>query len=53
MFLEHLQGQWLNHLPVQAIPVPEHSFEEVVFPDIQPEPPLAQLEGIPSCPSSF
>jgi len=26
--------------------VPDHSFREAVFPNIQPEPPLAQLEAI-------
>jgi len=30
--------------------VPDHPFREVVFPDIQPEPSLAQLEAIPSRP---
>ena len=50
MFLEHLQGRWLHHLPGQAIPVPDHSFGEVVFPKVQSESPLAQLEAIPSSP---
>ena len=35
MFLEHLQGQWLLHLLGQPIPVPDQSFGEVVFPNIQ------------------
>ncbi len=26
----------------------DHPFREVVFPNIQPEPPLAQLKAIPS-----
>ena len=30
--------------------MPDHSFREVVFPRAQPEPPLAQLEVIPSSP---
>jgi len=31
MVLEHLQGQWLHHLPGQPVPVPHHSFwEEIV-----------------------
>ena len=47
MFLEHLQGQWLHHLPGQPIPMPDHSFREEIFPNIQPEPPLAQLQAIP------
>ena len=50
MFLEHLQVWWLHHIPGQPIPVPDHSFKEVVFPNIQPESPLAQLETIPSSP---
>jgi len=50
MFLEHLQGQWLIHLPEQPIPVPDHSFREEVFPNIQNESPLTQLVAIPSHP---
>ena len=34
----------------QPIPVPDHPFREVVFPNVQPEPSLAQLEAIPSSP---
>ena len=45
MFLEHLQGQWLHQLPGQLVPVPDHSFREI-FPNVQPESPLAQLEAI-------
>jgi len=44
--LEHLQGQWFNHLPGQPIPMPHHSFWEEIFPNFQLEPPLAQLEAI-------
>jgi len=36
MFLEHLQGQWLHHLPEQSVPLPHHSFWEEIFPNIQP-----------------
>ena len=50
MFLEHLQGQWLHHLSGQPIPVPDHPFKEVVFPNVQPDPSLAQFEAIPSGP---
>jgi len=50
MFLEHLQGWWLNHLPGQPISAPDHSFREEIFPSIQPDQPLAQLEAIPSNP---
>ena len=34
----------------QPIPVPDHPFRKVVFPNVQPEPSLAQLEAIPSSP---
>jgi len=30
--------------------VPGHSFRKVVLPNIQPEPPVAQFEAIPSSP---
>ena len=50
MLFEHLQGQWLHHLSGQPTPVPDHPFREVVFPNIQPEPSLVQLEAIPSSP---
>ena len=50
MFFEHLQGRWLHHLCGQPIPVPDHPFRKVVFPNVQPEPSLAQLEAIPSSP---
>ena len=50
MFLEHLQGWWLHHLPGQPIPVPDLSLREELFPNIQPESPLVQLEAIPSSP---
>ena len=49
MLFEHHQGQWLHHLSGQPIPVPDHPFREV-FPNVQPEPSLAQLEAIPSSP---
>jgi len=50
MFLEQLQGQWLHHRPGQPIPVPDDSFREFVFPNIQPESPMVQLAAIPSSP---
>ena len=50
MFLEHLQGHWLHHLPAQPIPAPDHYFVEDFFPNIQPEPPLEQTEAISSRP---
>jgi len=49
-FLEHLQGQQLHHLHGQPVPVHHHSFWEEIFPDIQAESPLVQLEAIPSLP---
>ena len=48
---ERHQGRWLHHLSGQPIPVPDHPFREVVFPNIQLEPSLAQLEAIPSSPN--
>ena len=33
-----------------APPVPDHSFGKEVFPNVQPEYPLVQLEAIPSSP---
>ena len=35
----------LTHAPQQPIPVPDHSLREV-FPNVQPEVPLAQLEVV-------
>jgi len=32
--------------------VPDHPFREVVFPNVQPESSLAQLEAIPSSPTT-
>ena len=52
MFIEPLQGWGLPHLPGQPGPVPDHSFSEDIFPDIQSEPPLMQPEAISSHPVS-
>jgi len=30
--------------------MPDHSFSKEIFPDVQPEPPLTQLEAIASRP---
>jgi len=49
---EHQQARWLHHLSGQPIPVPDHPFREVVFPNVQPESSLEQLEAIPSSPRS-
>jgi len=35
-----------NHLPGESIPVLNNPFCKEAFPDIQPKPPLAQLEAI-------
>lgn len=42
-FLLHLQEWWLQHLPVQPVSIPHHSFREYFFRSIQPELPLEQL----------
>ena len=34
MFFEYLQGWWLNHLPGQPVPMPEHPFSTEIFPNI-------------------
>jgi len=47
-FLDHIQGWWLYHLTGQPVPVCNHSFWEV-FPNIQTEPFLVQLQAISSC----
>ena len=49
---EHLQGWRLHHLAGQPVPTPDHSFSKEVFPNIQSEPPLMQLEVIASRPVS-
>ena len=35
--------------PWAAVPVPDHSFREGIFPNVQPGPALVQLEVISSC----
>ena len=49
---EHLQGWWSHHLPGQPVPMLDHSFSKEIFPNIQPKPPLTQLEAISSRPIS-
>jgi len=49
-FFEHLQGWGLHHLPGQPGPMPVHSCSKEIFPNIQSEPPLMQLEAIASHP---
>lgn len=52
MILGHLHEWCPHHLPVQPIPAPDCFFWEEIFPNIQPEPPLAQLEAIASHPNA-
>jgi len=40
---------YLLHLPGQSVPAPDNTHGEV-FPNVQPESPLVQLEPIPSSP---
>ncbi|KAK4817461.1 LOW QUALITY PROTEIN: hypothetical protein QYF61_015616 [Mycteria americana] len=47
---KYLQGWGLNHFPGQPVPMLDHPFSEVKFPNIQSKPPLAQLEAISSHP---
>ena len=47
MFLECLRRQWLHQLPELLVPITYCSFKEI-SPNTWPEPPLAQLEAIPS-----
>lgn len=35
--------------PLQPVPVPHHSSEEYIFPNIHSEPPQAQHSAITSC----
>jgi len=35
----------------QAVPLPDHSFGEEIFPNIPSESPIGQLEAIPSHPT--
>lgn len=46
----HFQGWWLHHLPDQPVPMLNHSSSEEFFLNIQPEPPLAQLQAVSPCP---
>jgi len=47
---EPLQGWGLHHCPGQPGPRPDRSFRKDIFHNIQPEPPLTQLEAIASWP---
>jgi len=47
---EPLQGWGLHHPPGQPGPMPDHSLSKEIFPNIQPKPPLTQLEAMASRP---
>ena len=49
-FFEHLQRWGLHHLPGQPGPVPDHSFCEEIFPNIQSKPAPTRQEAIASRP---
>lgn len=38
-----------SHFAEWPVPAPDHSLGEGIFPNIQPEYPMVQLEAIPSC----
>lgn len=46
LFFEHFQGWWFSHLTGEPVPMPYSTFSEEIFPDTQPETPLAQLVAI-------
>jgi len=50
MFFEPLQGWGLHHCPGQPGPMSDRSFSKELFSNIQPKPPLMQLEAISSHP---
>jgi len=43
---EPLQGWGLHHCPEQLGPTPDRSCRKEIFPNIQSEPPLVQLEAV-------
>ena len=47
---EHLRGWGFHHLPGQPVAMSDHSFSIEIFPNIQSEPPLMQLEAFASYP---
>ena len=47
-YLQYLQRQWHHYLPEEPIPVPNHSFGDEIFPNIQCEYSVEQPEAIPS-----
>jgi len=50
MVFEPLEGWGLPHCPGQPDPRPDRSFRKEIFPNIQSEPPLRQLEAISPSP---
>ena len=50
MPFKYLQGWRLIHVSGQPVPMLDDHFSEEIFPNIQSEPPLGQLEVISSCP---
>jgi len=49
MSYKYLQGGSLNQFPGQPVTMLDNPFSEEIFPNIQPKPPLEQLETISSC----
>uniref|UniRef100_A0A8C5JBU5 Uncharacterized protein n=1 Tax=Junco hyemalis TaxID=40217 RepID=A0A8C5JBU5_JUNHY len=47
MILKLWRGCGRGHFPEEPVVVPDHPLGEEHFPNIQPKPPLAQLETIP------
>jgi len=52
MIFEPLQGWGLPHHSGQPGPMLDHSCRKQIFPNIQSEPPLMQLEAVSSHPSA-
>lgn len=47
---QYLQEWWLYHFPGCVVLIPQKLFAERIFPSVQSEPSLGQLEAISSCP---
>jgi len=52
-FFEHLLGWQLHHFPGQPVPMPDHSFSEELFPNIQSKPALMQLDSAVPAPTTW
>lgn len=46
MLVKLQEAQCCDHLPGESVAVPNHPLSEKSFPDIQPEPPVSQLQAI-------